>query len=78
MHALRFVYHSVSGSPTMTETTKNDSSVATTEPQILTFRPTWDEFKDFAKYIQHIESLGAHKAGLAKVLATYVSYNFLD
>ncbi|XP_045506075.1 probable lysine-specific demethylase 4B [Colias croceus] len=36
--------------------------------QIQVFRPTWDEFKDFNKYIQYMESKGAHKAGLAKVI----------
>lgn len=41
--------------------------VAAPVPQIMVFRPTWAEFKDFAKYIQYIESQGAHKAGLAKV-----------
>lgn len=39
-------------------------------PPIMVFRPTWEEFKDFKKYILYIESQGAHKAGLAKV-----SYN---
>lgn len=33
----------------------------------MVFRPTWEEFKDFSNYIQHMESKGAHKAGLAKV-----------
>lgn len=33
----------------------------------MVFRPTWEEFKDFNKYIEYIESQGAHKAGLAKV-----------
>lgn len=37
------------------------------ELKIQTFRPTWDEFKDFSAYIKYIESTGAHKAGLAKV-----------
>ncbi|VEN47665.1 unnamed protein product [Callosobruchus maculatus] len=37
-------------------------------PKIMVFRPTWEEFKDFSKYIQHMESKGAHKAGLAKVI----------
>lgn len=37
-------------------------------PRIMVFRPTWDEFKDFAKYIEYMESQGAHKAGLAKVV----------
>lgn len=36
-------------------------------PQIMVFRPTWEEFKDFNKYMLYIESQGAHKAGLAKV-----------
>lgn len=34
---------------------------------IMTFEPTWEEFKDFKNYIRYIESMGAHKAGLAKV-----------
>ncbi|XP_037087573.1 uncharacterized protein LOC119108101 [Pollicipes pollicipes] len=37
-------------------------------PQIMVFRPTYDEFKDFAKYIKYIESQGAHKAGVAKII----------
>ncbi|XP_072381216.1 uncharacterized protein [Diabrotica undecimpunctata] len=37
-------------------------------PNIMVFRPTWEEFKDFSKYIQHMESKMAHKAGLAKVI----------
>jgi len=36
-------------------------------PKIMVFRPTMDEFKDFHRYIDHIEHLGAHKAGIAKV-----------
>lgn len=36
-------------------------------PKIMVFRPTWDEFKDFEKYVAYMESKGAHKAGLAKV-----------
>jgi jmjN domain len=36
-------------------------------PKIMTFRPTWEEFKDFKKYVEYIESKGAHKAGVAKV-----------
>ena len=36
-------------------------------PQIMVFRPTYEEFKDFAKYIEYIESQGANKAGVAKV-----------
>ncbi|TRZ03335.1 hypothetical protein DNTS_027492 [Danionella cerebrum] len=36
--------------------------------KIMTFRPTMEEFKDFGKYIAYIESQGAHRAGLAKVI----------
>ncbi|XP_058117185.1 probable lysine-specific demethylase 4B [Anopheles ziemanni] len=39
-----------------------------TRARIQVFRPTWEEFKDFAKYIEYIESQGAHKAGLAKII----------
>ncbi|GAB6026609.1 Lysine-specific demethylase 4C [Chamberlinius hualienensis] len=37
-------------------------------PKIMIFRPTMEEFKDFASYIDYMESKGAHKAGLAKVI----------
>lgn len=37
------------------------------KPKIMVFRPTWDEFKDFKKFVEYMESQGAHKAGLAKV-----------
>lgn len=37
-------------------------------PKIQTFRPNWDEFKDFNSYIIEIERTGAHKAGLAKII----------
>ncbi|MBN3319976.1 KDM4B demethylase, partial [Atractosteus spatula] len=36
--------------------------------KIMTFRPTMEEFRDFGKYIAYIESQGAHRAGLAKVI----------
>lgn len=36
-------------------------------PKIMTFHPTWEEFKDFNKYIEYVESQGAHKAGVCKV-----------
>lgn len=38
------------------------------DPKIMIFRPTWEEFKDFPKYIEYMEEKGAHKAGLAKVI----------
>ncbi|XP_037888428.1 serine-rich adhesin for platelets-like isoform X2 [Glossina fuscipes] len=37
-------------------------------PRIMVFRPTWDEFKNFPKYVAFMESKGANKAGLAKVV----------
>lgn len=33
----------------------------------MTFRPSYEEFKDFAGYIEYMESRGAHLAGLAKI-----------
>ncbi|XP_077188215.1 lysine-specific demethylase 4B isoform X2 [Paroedura picta] len=36
--------------------------------KIMTFRPTLEEFREFGKYIAYIESQGAHRAGLAKVI----------
>lgn len=41
----------------------NDSS-----SQVPLFRPTFEEFKDFKKYINYIESQGAHKIGLARII----------
>uniref|UniRef100_A0A8C9DF56 JmjN domain-containing protein n=1 Tax=Prolemur simus TaxID=1328070 RepID=A0A8C9DF56_PROSS len=35
---------------------------------IITFYPTMEEFTDFDKYIAYMESQGAHRAGLAKVI----------
>ncbi|XP_071452141.1 uncharacterized protein [Hetaerina americana] len=37
-------------------------------PKIMVFRPKYEEFKDFSKYVDYMESRGAHKAGLAKVI----------
>ncbi|KAL7855278.1 hypothetical protein SRHO_G00174680 [Serrasalmus rhombeus] len=36
--------------------------------KIMTFRPTMEEFQDFEKYITYMESQGAHRTGLAKVI----------
>ncbi|XP_051562323.1 lysine-specific demethylase 4A-like [Myxocyprinus asiaticus] len=36
--------------------------------RIMTFHPTKDEFKDFNRYIAYMESQGAHRAGMAKVV----------
>lgn len=43
---------------------KNNSEV----PEIMVFRPTWKEFSNFSKYIEHMESKGAHLAGVVKVI----------
>lgn len=43
-------------------------AAGTPSPKIMVFRPTMDEFKDFTKYVNYMESQGAHKAGLAKVI----------
>lgn len=37
-------------------------------PRIMTFRPSYEEFVNFADYIEYMESRGAHKAGLAKII----------
>ncbi|XP_037287703.1 lysine-specific demethylase 4C isoform X7 [Rhipicephalus microplus] len=37
-------------------------------PKIMVFRPTLEEMQDFSKYLEHMESMGAHKAGLAKII----------
>lgn len=41
----------------------------------MVFRPTWEEFKDFTKYIEYMESKGAHKAGVAKVTCWLIIIN---
>jgi len=38
------------------------------KPEVMVFRPTMDEFKNFPRFVAHMEDLGAHKVGLAKVL----------
>ncbi|KAG6797701.1 hypothetical protein HZU73_07021 [Apis mellifera caucasica] len=44
------------------------SNISRGTPRIQVFRPTYEEFKDFTKYVEYMESKGAHKAGLAKVI----------
>ena len=36
-------------------------------PEIQTFQPSIEKFKDFPSFIKQMEASGAHKAGLAKV-----------
>ncbi|XP_059780738.1 lysine-specific demethylase 4C isoform X1 [Balaenoptera ricei] len=36
--------------------------------KIMTFRPCMEEFREFNKYLAYMESKGAHRAGLAKVI----------
>ncbi|XP_019936808.2 lysine-specific demethylase 4A isoform X1 [Paralichthys olivaceus] len=45
-----------------------DSQAQSIAPRIMTFTPSKDEFKDFSRYIAYMESQGAHKAGMAKVI----------
>lgn len=37
-------------------------------PQIMVFRPTMDEFRNFSKFVETMEQQGANKAGIAKVI----------
>ncbi|XP_061388774.1 probable lysine-specific demethylase 4A [Musca vetustissima] len=37
-------------------------------PRIMTFRPSYEEFKNFSAYIDYIESRGAHLGGIAKII----------
>ncbi|XP_036970375.1 lysine-specific demethylase 4A [Acanthopagrus latus] len=36
--------------------------------RMMTFTPSQEEFKNFSRYIAYMESQGAHKAGMAKVI----------
>lgn len=45
-------------------------------PKIMVFRPTLAEMNDFSQYLEHMESQGAHKAGLAKVGVLAVESRF--
>ncbi|XP_033109242.1 lysine-specific demethylase 4C-like [Anneissia japonica] len=37
-------------------------------PEIMVFHPTLEEMEDFSKYVKYMESQGAHKAGIAKII----------
>uniref|UniRef100_A0A8C6RQ89 [histone H3]-trimethyl-L-lysine(9) demethylase n=1 Tax=Nannospalax galili TaxID=1026970 RepID=A0A8C6RQ89_NANGA len=45
-----------------------DHSAQNPSCKIMTFRPTMEEFQDFNRYVAYIESQGAHRAGLAKII----------
>uniref|UniRef100_A0A668AHR3 [histone H3]-trimethyl-L-lysine(9) demethylase n=1 Tax=Myripristis murdjan TaxID=586833 RepID=A0A668AHR3_9TELE len=45
-----------------------DTAAQTVGSRIMTFNPSKEEFKDFSRYIAYMESQGAHKAGMAKVI----------
>ncbi|XP_067297835.1 lysine-specific demethylase 4C isoform X2 [Pseudorasbora parva] len=45
-----------------------ESTMANPACKIMTFRPSMEEFKDFNQYLVYMESQGAHRAGLAKVI----------
>lgn len=48
------------------EETEGDN-LGSGKPKIMVFRPTYEQFKDFAQFIKYMESKGAHKGGIAKV-----------
>lgn len=50
------------------EETEGDN-LGTGKPKIMVFRPSYDQFKDFPQFIKYMESKGAHKGGIAKVVA---------
>ena len=47
---------------------KGRISAPTQYTEVMTFKPTIDEFSNFSKYVAFMESVGAHKAGIAKVI----------
>ncbi|XP_054646635.1 lysine-specific demethylase 4A isoform X2 [Dunckerocampus dactyliophorus] len=49
-------------------TMSTDSAAQSGACRIMTFSPSSEEFKDFSRYIAYMESQGAHKAGMAKVI----------
>lgn len=59
------------------ETGKIVAEEVFTDPfKIQTFNPSWDEFKDFHAFVEHMELLGAAKAGIALVSKLVVFQHF--
>lgn len=61
----------------------SESETLNPSARIMTFYPTMEEFRNFSRYIAYIESQGAHRAGLAKVVPPKewkprVSYDDID
>ncbi|XP_017523342.1 lysine-specific demethylase 4A isoform X4 [Manis javanica] len=61
----------------------SESETLNPSARIMTFYPTVEEFRNFSRYIAYIESQGAHRAGLAKVVPPKewkprVSYDDID
>ncbi|XP_062920620.1 lysine-specific demethylase 4A-like [Mobula hypostoma] len=46
----------------------SESGMPNPNSRIMTFYPTMEEFQNFSRYIAYIETQGAHRAGLAKVV----------
>ncbi|TDG48942.1 hypothetical protein AWZ03_004626 [Drosophila navojoa] len=46
----------------------DDDAGTNNVPRIMTFRPSYEEFVNFAEYVEYMESRGAHKAGLVKII----------
>jgi len=49
----------------------DDTKLNSKDSKIMIFYPTMEEFKDFNKYVEYMESVGAHHAGIAKVRPSF-------
>ncbi|XP_025196246.1 probable lysine-specific demethylase 4B [Melanaphis sacchari] len=47
---------------------RRNKKLKTEVKKIMVFRPTWSEFQNFSRYVEFMESQGAHRAGIAKVI----------